>query len=195
MKNLAKVIAVSGPNLFQIVAGGILALTIRYSMLPFESGDWVTSLSDWWKTIDQYGGFPALAHNFSNYNVPYLYLLAMMNSLFPDMSGLTAIKTVSIVFDFVMAIFVYLLVNLKYPTGYDPRSLHPLSSHRCLYYSRLLCYSMVRCGDNAIQSIPLSWLHFYIFCFPVEQYWLSYHMLSHSLLSCKRYFLHRLSSG
>lgn len=125
MKNLAKVIAVSGPNLIQIVAGGILALTIRYSMLPFESGDWVTDLSDWWKTIDQYGGFPALAHNFSNYNVPYLYLLAMMNSLFPDMSGLTAIKTVSIVFDFVMAIFVYLLVNLKYPTEYDPRSSIP----------------------------------------------------------------------
>ena len=125
MKNLARMLAVSGPNLLLIVAGGILALTIRYPMLPFESNDWIDILSHWWKSIDQHGGFPALAHDFSNYNTPYLYLLAMMNSLFPDMSGIMAIKTVSIVFDFVMAIFVYLLVNLKYPTKYDSPSFHP----------------------------------------------------------------------
>ena len=87
-------------------------------MLPFESSDWTLFLSKWWKVIDEHG-FLALAQNFSNYNPPYLYLLAMMNFLFPDMSGLTAIKVISIFFNFIMAIFVYLLVNLKYPTEYD----------------------------------------------------------------------------
>ena len=111
-------------NLLLIVASGILALTIQYPMLPFESSDWALFLSKWWKVIDEHG-FLALTQNFSDYNPPYLYLLAMMNFLFPDMSGLTAIKAISIFFNFIMAIFVYLLVNLKYPTGYDSPPSHP----------------------------------------------------------------------
>ena len=72
-------------------------------------------LRPWKDFIRANGGFAALQHDFSNYNPPYLYLLAASSYLDPWLSALTATKTISVVFDFVLAYFVFLAVRLRYP--------------------------------------------------------------------------------
>ena len=72
--------------------GLLMALLIRYPMIKFESGDYTDSLSVWYDIIATKGGFPALESKFSNYNVPYLYLLASVYHVFPDLPNIQAIK-------------------------------------------------------------------------------------------------------
>ena len=98
-----------------LLAVGVLsAILIRYPLLPFESGDYVIALRPWYEFINQNGNFAALKYDFSIYNVPYLYLLATASVLLPGIPTLVAIKTISIIFDFVLAFFVYRCVRLKY---------------------------------------------------------------------------------
>ena len=52
--------------------------------------------------------------SFSNYNVPYLYLLALATVYLPNLSPLIVVKAISIMFDFVLAFFVYKCVRFKY---------------------------------------------------------------------------------
>ena len=97
-----------------IVAVLCAALAVRYPLLPFESWDYRLSLSKWWDFIVDHGGFAALEYGFSNYNPPYLYAMAAASVLLAGVHKLLAIKTISIVFDFVLAFFVYKCVQLKY---------------------------------------------------------------------------------
>ena len=97
--------------------GLLMALLIRYPMIKFESGDYTYFLSVWYDIIATKGGFPALESKFSDYNVPYLYLLASVYHVFPDLPNIQAIKFVAIFFDFLMAFFVYKCVRLKYRGG------------------------------------------------------------------------------
>ena len=94
--------------------GGLLALTARWPLLPFETRDYYV-LRSWRDFIHVNGGFAALQHDFSAYNPPYLYLLAASSYLDPWLSAITATKAISIVFDFVLAYFVFLAVRLRYP--------------------------------------------------------------------------------
>ena len=96
----------------------LLSLLIRYSLLGFESTDYKAWLSNWYEFIKSHGGFWALKYNFANYTPPYLYLLIIATGLpFPS---LTAIKLISIIFDYSLAFFVYLTVKLKYKKGIIP---------------------------------------------------------------------------
>ncbi len=105
-----------------IAVGILLAILIRYPLLPFESIDYVTALRPWYEFIAQNGNFAALKYessvynpfNVPAYNVPYLYLLATASILLAGIPTLFAIKTISIIFDFVLAFFVYRCVRLKY---------------------------------------------------------------------------------
>ncbi len=94
----------------------VLALVLRVSLYHIETSDYTVFVSQWYDFIQSHGGFAALKYNFSNYNVPYLYLLAFMTYL--PIPKLIAIKTLSVVFDGVLALFVYLLIRLKYKHGY-----------------------------------------------------------------------------
>lgn len=94
----------------------VLALVLRVSLYHVETSDYTVFVSQWYDFIQTHGGFAALKYNFSNYNVPYLYLLAFMTYL--PIPKLIAIKTLSVVFDGVLALFVYLLIRLKYKHGY-----------------------------------------------------------------------------
>ncbi len=94
----------------------ILALVLRVSLYHVETSDYTVFVSQWYDFIQSHGGFAALKYNFSNYNVPYLYLLAFMTYL--PIPKLIAIKTLSVMFDGVLALFVYLLIRLKYKHGY-----------------------------------------------------------------------------
>ncbi len=97
-----------------LAVGILLAILIRYPFLPFESDDYVIALRPWYEFIAQNGNFAALKYDFAVYNVPYLYLLATASILLAGIPTLFAIKTISIIFDFVLAFFVYRCVRLKY---------------------------------------------------------------------------------
>jgi Gpi18-like mannosyltransferase len=58
-----------------------LAFTLRVSLYHVETSDYTAFLSQWYDFIQTHGGFAALKYNFSNYNTPYLYLLALATYL------------------------------------------------------------------------------------------------------------------
>ncbi|WP_432019704.1 glycosyltransferase 87 family protein [Streptomyces sp. 1222.5] len=92
----------------------VVALSVRVLLLPGQSQDYVTFLEPWYWHIASYGGFPALADpGFSDYNVPYLYLLAALTYL--PLSSLPAIKWLSILFDLALAYYTFRIVFLLRP--------------------------------------------------------------------------------
>jgi len=94
----------------------VLALVLRVSLFHVETSDYTVFVSQWYDFIQSHGGFAALKYNFSNYNVPYLYLLALTTYL--PISKLIAIKTLSVVFDGVLGLFTYLILSLRYKHSY-----------------------------------------------------------------------------
>ena len=90
----------------------LLAITVRLSLYKIQSNDYNTYLLPWYNYIKAHGGFAALKDNFSDYNPPYLYLLAFATYLPVD--PLIAVKSISVVFDLVLALFTYLILRLKY---------------------------------------------------------------------------------
>jgi Gpi18-like mannosyltransferase len=89
-----------------------LALYIRKSVISYRSLDFSHFLLPWYTFIKEHGGFLALKSKFADYNVPYLYFIAILTYLpIPVLGGL---KIISIIFDFVLAFFVHQIVKLKY---------------------------------------------------------------------------------
>lgn len=97
-----------------LVAGIALALAARSSLLDFKSDDYYASLKPWYNTIRS-EGFAAFGTDFSTYNPPYLYLLYLIVRFLPDTPPVIAVKLPGLVADFVCALFVYLIVGLKFP--------------------------------------------------------------------------------
>lgn len=78
-----------------------LALFLRAVFLPHATLDYQDFLSQWVDHFRQNGGLAALKDPVGNYNVPYLYLLALLPSLpFSDLYG---IKLFSVLFDVLLA--------------------------------------------------------------------------------------------
>lgn len=77
------------------------AVVIRYFLLDFESGDYLSFLAPWTEFFREHGGFKALGLSVGNYNLPYLYFLALFSYI--DISELYLIKLLSIVFDVLLA--------------------------------------------------------------------------------------------
>ena len=92
----------------------LLALIVRLPWVNFISRDYEDFLRFWYAFIVGNGYFAALKYDLSNYNPPYLYLLSLGVLLFPGYKGYVVIKFISVVFDFVLAFFVYKCVRLKY---------------------------------------------------------------------------------
>lgn len=79
-----------------------LALFLRSLLLDHATLDYQDFLSRWVAHFRDNGGFAALKDPVGNYNVPYLYLLALLSYLpIPDLYG---IKLFSILFDFLLAL-------------------------------------------------------------------------------------------
>ena len=57
-----------------LMAGVVLALRVRLSLLDFSSGDYANVLRKWFETLLN-SGFSALGGDFYNYTPAYLYLL------------------------------------------------------------------------------------------------------------------------
>ena len=94
-------------------AGLLLAAAARYPLLQYELRDYHT-VSSWYDFIAANGHFAAMQYDFSDYNPPYLYLLAAA-ALFPALPKLFAVKAVSLLFDFLLAFFVSRCVGRRYP--------------------------------------------------------------------------------
>ena len=99
-----------------LAAAGILtALAVRVPFLDYVSGDVRMWIGDWYTFIVSHGYFSAFEHEFSNHNVPYLYLMALVAVVWPDLGGLYTIKLIPMAFEFVLAFFVGKCVSVRYP--------------------------------------------------------------------------------
>ncbi len=96
-----------------IVAGVIFALYIRSIFFPILNKDSNTFLIPWYNFIQTNGFFTAFSQKFYDYNPPYVYLIGLVTFL-PWIPKLTAIKLISVLFDFVAAAAGYkIAVHLK----------------------------------------------------------------------------------
>src|SRR2546429_6034452 len=90
----------------------VLAMALRSALFPIISRDYYRYLSPWYDFIKSHGGFAAFKYQFGNYAVFYLYLLALATYI--PLPKIAVIKSISVVFDLVLALFTYLIVRLKY---------------------------------------------------------------------------------
>lgn len=96
----------------EIILSAILiagAFVLRGLMLSHETLDYQDFLNVWVAYFRDNGGFKALAHPIGNYNVPYLYFLALFSYL--KISDLYLIKLLSIFFDILLAWAVMRIVE------------------------------------------------------------------------------------
>lgn len=103
-------------NVLLLAAGAVVAVAIRFPLLPFETRDFLVHIG-WYDFIAQNGHFAALQYGFADVNMLYLYLTATMTTmatLTPWLPSFVGVKLISIAFDFLLAYFVYKCVRLKY---------------------------------------------------------------------------------
>ncbi|MHC1740700.1 MAG: hypothetical protein AB9897_06265 [Anaerolineaceae bacterium] len=95
-----------------IAAGIFLSLYLRTIFFPIITSDTNLFVIPWYDFIVNHGFWQSLSQNFYDYNPPYIYLigLATLASWIPK---LTAIKLISVCFDFVAAAAVYQIVFFK----------------------------------------------------------------------------------
>ena len=96
----------------------LLALIVRLPLISFKSTDYIWFLSGWYNQIVDKGYKIALEDTSIN-QVIYSSLIAAAVALFPYYK-LLSIKLLSIVFDFILAFFVYKCVGLKYQSKIIP---------------------------------------------------------------------------
>jgi Gpi18-like mannosyltransferase len=90
-----------------------LALWARLALLGFESVDYTEHLQSWFMTLASTPGLEAFRQPTWNYAPPYIYLLKL--ATFPLAEHpLRAIKTLSLVFDALLALGAYLIVRQRY---------------------------------------------------------------------------------
>ena len=95
-----------------ITAWIIMAVALRYVFFPVESYDMRAFLVPWYDFIVEHGQFKSFAYAFYDYSPLYLYMVSF-STLFEWIPKITAIKIISILFDFSAALAVYKIVKLK----------------------------------------------------------------------------------
>ena len=100
------------PQRIAVVSLVSLAFVLRYCVLPYETLDYQDWLAVWLNSFRTEGAWTALGHEIwsCNYNVPYLYFLALISKT--DVTELLLIKDLSIFFDVLLAWFTLKLVSL-----------------------------------------------------------------------------------
>ena len=79
----------------------IAAFYLRYLVFDYETLDYKDFLAHWVNYFRTNGGFSALKHQIGNYNIPYLYFLALFS--YSDITDLYLIKLLSTFFDVLLA--------------------------------------------------------------------------------------------
>jgi Gpi18-like mannosyltransferase len=98
----------------------VLGIGIRIFMLPVISMDMKVYLIPWYDYIATHGVWQSLGNEFSNYTPPYLYLLSLATFTNGFLPKITAIKLISILFDFLNAYFIFRIVKLQVHKEYIP---------------------------------------------------------------------------
>lgn len=88
----------------------VTALLLRLYFFEHRTYDYRDFLAPWIQFFRDNGGFRALQHSIGNYNVPYLYFLALFSYF--NIEGVYLIKLLSVLFDVVLAWAVMLLAQL-----------------------------------------------------------------------------------
>ncbi|MGI5935811.1 MAG: glycosyltransferase 87 family protein [Oscillospiraceae bacterium] len=79
----------------------LLAMAVRILCMDHKTLDYINFLSQWVDYYRNNGGLRALSRSVGNYNLPYMYFLALFSYL--DMPDLHLIKLLSIFFDVILA--------------------------------------------------------------------------------------------
>ncbi|WP_027186737.1 hypothetical protein [Desulfovibrio cuneatus] len=80
----------------------VAAIVVRQKLVSFESGDYLNCLLPWYTKISN-EGFAVFQSRFSDYTMPYLYLMYFFTKL--HVAPLYAIKIISCISDFLLAAF------------------------------------------------------------------------------------------
>lgn len=112
------ILLLSKENLFQTTASIVIctaltiaALMFRLYWFDYKTLDYIDFLHPWINFFRENGGFAALQYSVGNYNVPYLYFLALF-SYFNENDWLYLIKLLSVSFEVVLAYASMKLVAL-----------------------------------------------------------------------------------
>ncbi len=89
-----------------VLALGFLA---RLSLMPIQSGDYYWAFKPWMEQIRENGGFRSFGTEISNYTPLYMYIMCALSYL--KMNDLYLLKLVSILFDYVAAAAMLLIVH------------------------------------------------------------------------------------
>lgn len=96
-----------------------ISIPVRISLIPVISGDFQRFLDGWMEQIRLLGGFSSLSYSIGDYTPPYLYLMSAVSYLPVD--NLTAIKLITMVFDYAAALALFWCIHIE--TGSFSRGL------------------------------------------------------------------------
>ena len=96
-------------ELLFILAIVILGAVLRMVFIDYETHDWKYYIYNWMYEIKSNGGFRALGEPIGDYTAPYMYILTILT--YTKFTMLHAVKYVSIVFDYVAAVLLFLIVH------------------------------------------------------------------------------------
>ena len=88
-------------SFFTALCAVALAFLLRSCVLDYRTPDYTDFLSRWVEFFRENGGFAALDRPVGNYNIPYLYFLALFS--YSDIYDLHLIKCLSFFFDVLLA--------------------------------------------------------------------------------------------
>lgn len=94
---------------FFLIVVSILACVIRLKLFEFYSGDFLQFLIKWLNYFKNNGHLHGLASYPGDYNAPYMTILALISYL--NFSTLFSVKIISVIFDFLLALFSGKLVH------------------------------------------------------------------------------------
>lgn len=97
------------PRLIAAVVLVGAAFALRALVFDYETLDYQDFLTQWVSYFRDNGGFAALSRPVGNYNIPYLYFLALFSYI--GMSDLYLIKLLSVLFDVILAWAAMLLLS------------------------------------------------------------------------------------
>lgn len=97
----------------------IFSLIVRYFLYPITTPDYVYFLSKWFTALSE-PGLSAFKDAFANYAPLYLYILKFLTEL--SFNSLYSIKSVSVLFDILLALLVFFIYRL-YPTSYGDNKI------------------------------------------------------------------------
>jgi Gpi18-like mannosyltransferase len=103
---------VAAERILFLIAVTALAFALRLKFLPFESGDYIQFLHNWFTELRDGGGLAAIGKNLGDYMPPYFYLLALLTYI--PLRDLALIKMLSFAGDIILASYAMRLVRRKY---------------------------------------------------------------------------------